>query len=459
MLYGDIDARFDPTSYVIDDFEDGDLAEYTNTSGWAATDTGEVREGTHSLHMDSSAGPAAIYSMPGDGLKTYPAPGDEWELTFLPQGTSGWVYYRYGRQDADNYYYLQLDLADDDLVIGVNDAGTTSNLLHVGGVGYNAGAWHTIRVDWDDSTAPPTHTVTLENATGTQIAQDEVQDSAHTSQGGVQFSEGSTDGDWYFDDWRLAGQQTPDVIDSFEDQDFAEYSGFPAYFHIDGDAAIDGRYSAQSDDDQYRIYAYSHPGDGLAHYPQKGDIFEYHVRASALNSMGVSGCWWGVVDGAEDDNHYTARVLWDTDEIELSVEDGGTLTQLATASEVGLSADTWVNIRVEWDDGTLGGTDNDIRLTVTGIDNTGRLGTRRLAAARLAARGAATGTDNTGRLGVRRLAAARLGAGGTVDESPRTELASLSATDSTHATAAGVGFQEAGNNTDEQHFFDYFHKP
>lgn len=75
-----VDVTNTASATVIDDFEDGDLAEWTLVSGdtsggdYAQTQTGTVHEGSTAVevHNDPSGDTPAIKSTPGDGLPTYP---------------------------------------------------------------------------------------------------------------------------------------------------------------------------------------------------------------------------------------------------------------------------------------------------------------------------------------------------------------------------------------------------
>jgi hypothetical protein len=64
---------------VVDNFEDNDLTEYTDTSDFSIVST-DVLEGSHSLSIDSPPGTRGMYSLSGDGLDYYPQKGDKFSV-------------------------------------------------------------------------------------------------------------------------------------------------------------------------------------------------------------------------------------------------------------------------------------------------------------------------------------------------------------------------------------------
>lgn len=64
------------TVVQIDGHEDNDVVEYSNTTNFTTTSTSLA--GTYSAKVSSSSVDEQMYSMPGDGLSTYPERGTRW---------------------------------------------------------------------------------------------------------------------------------------------------------------------------------------------------------------------------------------------------------------------------------------------------------------------------------------------------------------------------------------------
>jgi hypothetical protein len=64
-------------SAVIDDFEDGDISEYSGATGNATVQTSTVFNGTYALQFDTSGGANTITST--SGLSNYPSRGDTFQ--------------------------------------------------------------------------------------------------------------------------------------------------------------------------------------------------------------------------------------------------------------------------------------------------------------------------------------------------------------------------------------------
>lgn len=158
------------------------------------------------------------------------------------------------------------------------------------------------------------------------------------------------------------------TVDSFEDSDYDEYSvtsGSSSNFEtIDESSvsfsAIDGskihHFIAGFGGTTQRLISTS----GLPNYPTKGDRFECYLRSTGSNEASFL---FGVTD---DSNYYRFTVGWNADQVTLFNNDDGDETSIGF-SGVTLPTDTWIRCEVTWDDGTLGGSDNDI--TVAVIDN------------------------------------------------------------------------------------------
>jgi hypothetical protein len=155
-----------------------------------------------------------------------------------------------------------------------------------------------------------------------------------------------------------------EVIDSFADSDISEYSGETSYFSVVDEAnvtpdAIDGSTLLESSATGRRIYSTS----GLANYYAKGDgtlVLYYYVDGGPDNVEFRPQ--YGLADG---DNHYEIRVS-DGGPFDILLFENGSFSSTVadTSNYPSLSADTWYRIELTWDDGTLGGSDNDHTVTL-----------------------------------------------------------------------------------------------
>jgi len=161
------------------------------------------------------------------------------------------------------------------------------------------------------------------------------------------------------------------TIDSFEDENITEYSGDTGSFTTTNESTLswgapDGSIVVEkpaSAGNFNRIY--STPGDGLNSYFPKGNIGRCHVRADA-------NCEHRTLFGVEDFNdYYIAEVKYNTG-IAIKKRTGGTLSTPTSDTSVDPTPGTTGEVEIVWDDGTLGGSDNDI--TVRYIEGGSQLG-------------------------------------------------------------------------------------
>jgi len=165
------------------------------------------------------------------------------------------------------------------------------------------------------------------------------------------------------------------IIDSYEDGDLSEYT----YWNEDSTSefvvtdasnlsfpAVDGSNVLEVADSGSVSYIYSLPGDGLDNYFSKGNTATFYMRQESTTDNRVSFLF-----GVEDEqNSYWATLQWNRFYgAKIEVQDSSGSTTLANNSNHDLNASTWYELEVTWDDGTLGGSDNDITLNVSeGID-------------------------------------------------------------------------------------------
>lgn len=163
-------------------------------------------------------------------------------------------------------------------------------------------------------------------------------------------------------------------VDQYDDQDMAEYTainGAVSDWTYDTSTPIQGTATLRQNTAVARTRAHSQEGDGLDNYVAKGTVFQCKVRFGydAGGATIQSGILFGVQDG---NNFYEIRAENGDNDFQLNVTDAGSTSALATDTNSPLShaaGDAKVyTIEVTWDDGTLGGSDNDITCELLNAD-------------------------------------------------------------------------------------------
>lgn len=157
----------------------------------------------------------------------------------------------------------------------------------------------------------------------------------------------------------------PTIVDSFEDQDKAEYDvGDASAWNVDQTFASDGSYglthtgAAQSKD----LISTS----GLDAYPSQGSEFhidhEWTYGGASANSHQMR-YYFAYNDGS---NHYMIQEIHNDGNLEIWRDIGSGYERIASSFDANYPENTKIRTEVVWDDGTLGGSQGDI--TVTLID-------------------------------------------------------------------------------------------
>lgn len=154
------------------------------------------------------------------------------------------------------------------------------------------------------------------------------------------------------------------IVDSFEDNDISEYSGATSDYATVDDSGLswtapDGSYVLEQQSGASFARIVSESGDGLANYFPKGNTAEADIRSETLD--GSLRVIFGA--GSVFNSYYAAEVDYGSGELRILDRDGGgTLNELASTT-LSPSTDTTGTVRIVWDDGTLGGADNDITVS------------------------------------------------------------------------------------------------
>ncbi|UPW00816.1 hypothetical protein M0R88_01620 [Halorussus gelatinilyticus] len=324
---------------VIDDFEDGDLSEYSFDRGSSSASV--VSSPTHSgsYALEYTAGNVEAIST--SGLPNYPVAGDTFSYRVRGSGGASKTNLSYGVQDHANRYFVRLNIANDSLALYRLEGGSSTELAADWSTPtLSQDTWYELEVQWGASGG---HTVTLFDAGGTQVTQISTADSTWTS-GGVGYDAYLGSGETaYFDDVRLKTATT--VVDDFEDGDISEYNfdRGSSSASVVSSPTHSGSYALEYTAGNVEAISTS----GLNAYPSAGDTFSYRVRGSG--GAAKTNLSYGVQGHT---NRYFVRVNIADDSLALYRLEGGSSTELAADwSTPTLSQDTWYELEVQWESG------------------------------------------------------------------------------------------------------------
>ncbi|WP_233517317.1 Ig-like domain repeat protein [Haloferax sp. Atlit-19N] len=198
-------VRYHPTD-IVDDFEDGDVSEYTQYGGGTGTwgtDTTSF-EGSLSLKGDSGSTRSDLIST--TGLGRYPSAGDSFSTRFRYEDTQ--VHYRLywaaqSSQETPDGYNIRFNF--DENQVELQKSNGSDVILDSASVDpplYQT-EWTKIEVDWQTD---GTMTVTWVDSAGSEILQLQGTDSAFTS-GGIGFRHNNKNENAvaFWDDFRVTG--------------------------------------------------------------------------------------------------------------------------------------------------------------------------------------------------------------------------------------------------------------
>lgn len=272
------------TTGGIDDFEDGDMSEYSEiVGGDYSVQTATVSEGNYALQLGTGASSNQVRLRSVSGLPRYPARANKFsqQTRFDSGQTDGLHRWYFGVADGQNYYYVELDNANGALRIGRAVDGTAETLAFTS-ASFPEDEWLKTVISWNSQSRIQ---ATTTDSSGNQIAQTSVYD-AHHSRGGIgwQRSDGDSSSNSYhfIDDANLEsvdefGTETG-VIDHFDDGDLSEYefpNSDPSDWDVSGSIA-----TANPSGFLTHIIKSS---EGLPLYPGAGDTIEFRVKAVDLN--------------------------------------------------------------------------------------------------------------------------------------------------------------------------------
>lgn len=341
--YGRVDAykavSTSPDTTIVDDFEDENLSEYDFTTGGSGASVVSSPTYSGSYGLELSGTTTKILST--SGLSIYPSAGDVFSYWVrLENGTEN-TNFTYGVQDDNNRYYLKLNGSDDSLRLFKKENGSSTSLTGDDGVGVSAATWYEIEVNWRTDGE---HIITLYDGAGNQHKQISVSDETWT-EGGIGYDSYLSSGESvYFDYVTIKSTSSLDgntIIEDFEDGDFEEY----VFMEGSSNAAVvntpthEGSYALELADSIVGMNSTT----GLSAYPSAGDTFSYWMRLE--NGTENGNFTYGVQD---DNNRYYVKLNGSEDSIRLFLYENGSGTALTGEAGIGLSADTWYEIEIDW---------------------------------------------------------------------------------------------------------------
>lgn len=139
---------------TVDDFEDGDISEYSGDTGNYSVQTADVHGGNQALESTSTGTP--FFNIRStSGLDNYPEAGDSFHWWVNSDtgdgGTQARIAGKFGLQDASNYYDVQFDFNNGNIAINERVSGSETQLGIAAGFTTTAGTWYKVGVDWGDN--------------------------------------------------------------------------------------------------------------------------------------------------------------------------------------------------------------------------------------------------------------------------------------------------------------------
>ena len=345
---------------IVDNFEDNDLDEYRfdRGSSGASVVTSPTKTGSHALEIAGTSTEMISTSW----LPHYPSAGST--ISYWVRGTGGAddLNLSYGVQDHTNRYFVRVDIANNDLFLFRYEGGNSYQLAEDATVSLSQDAWYEVEVEW---ARDGTHTVTLFDNSGTQLAQISATDSTWSS-GGIGYDAYLSSGEAvYFDSVTIedlddSGEGV--VVENFEDGDLSEYSfdRGSSGASVVSSTTFDGSYALQVSGTNTEMIRTT----GLPKEPQAGDVFSCWVRATdGAGSSGIANFTYGVQD---HDNRYYVQLDFADGFLGLARYENGSGTFLDTDTSVNFSEDRWYKVTVTWHDNGLHVVDlsvNETRIT------------------------------------------------------------------------------------------------
>lgn len=327
---------------VIDDFEDGDVAEYDGDTTYLSAQTTTVQEGTYAGEIADNTTTNSTVVSSTSGLPRYPKQGDKFEVWVRTEPPQGITLYgmRWAVQQDGTGYAFRLRSWEDRFQLVELGSGQLAEVS----VSLTDGEWYRVEVEW---ALNGEIFVTLYDTGDNELATLTAFDSTYTD-GGIGFRNYTSDGGtptgtaFQFDYARITGSPSAKVIDDFEDNNISEYSEAAGSWAVQSTTVKEGTYAVENTGQPGSGRSNLISTSGLNTYPAPNTECEVWVY---LPSGADAGPTWAVQDV---DNYYHV-VANTSDSFTLYVKSGGSFTQLASASPTVNSG--WHRIVFEWYEG------------------------------------------------------------------------------------------------------------
>lgn len=287
---------------VLDDFEDGDIDEYTgHTSNYAVEQSSEL-EGSYRLKCSDPYDQLASTSTHGRG--------NRYSYRFIAGSGSGskpglMTCIQDGSNPVDSCYWLQPDVPNDKLILYLRESGSTTELAsEYVSSGLSEGTEYRGVLELRSDTVKGI----LYDASGTQlVATSEIADTTY-SDGHYGFYTGAGQPAYYDyvtkesldgGDDGGSGSTSPNgpdiagggtVVDNFEDSDLEEYGVIEYNAEISQEHTLNGGYSLELPSDESKAISMN----GLDNYPSAGCTFNTWIKVT--DSVSFIYIFYGVQD-------------------------------------------------------------------------------------------------------------------------------------------------------------------
>jgi hypothetical protein len=343
---------------VLDDFEDGDIDEYTgHTSNYTVEQSSEL-EGSYRLKCSDPYDQLASTSTHGRGYR--------YEYRFIAGSGSGskpglMTCIQDGSNPVEGCYWLQPDVPNDKLILYVRENGSGERLeaVYVSS-GLSEGTEYRGALELRSDTVKGI----LYDANGNQlVSTGEISDTTH-SDGHYGFYTGAGQPAYYDyvtkESLGSDSSSSPEyvVVDDFEPpKDLSDHYRFKTgesnASAVSDDSAVysgsntlapsySGRGVLEHSDEKVEMF--SLPGDGLANYPSAGDTFSAYVLCEG--GLGDTFVAYGVQDSLED--YYWLNVDFTNEKMHLFKQDNGEYMSIGSSGQLSFDADTWYYVTVHW---------------------------------------------------------------------------------------------------------------
>lgn len=152
------------------------------------------------------------------------------------------------------------------------------------------------------------------------------------------------------------------VIDNFDDGLDAAWTGETGSFGQDTTTVYEGAGSVTTTGASDLLDIRATPADGLPNYFAHGDRMRVYTRYSGSST--TNDFHYIYFSFADSSNWWRIELRFDADSLDLTLNDGNTASEEGSVTAT-FPFQTWLEVQITRDDGSWGGTANDITIVVT----------------------------------------------------------------------------------------------